>query len=124
MLLIDVDHFKRINDTHGHAVGDDVLRQLAQLIQDATRATDFVARYGGEEFAVLLPEVEAPDSPDVVAEKIRAAIAGAHFETVGQVTVSIGVGLVEASDSDTTVLIKRADQQLYRAKSSGRNQVA
>ncbi|MGH8406537.1 MAG: diguanylate cyclase, partial [Pseudomonas sp.] len=62
--------------------------------------------------------------PDVVAEKIRAAIAGAYFETAGQVTVSIGVGLVEASDSDTTVLIKRADQQLYRAKSSGRNQVA
>ncbi|WP_226477879.1 diguanylate cyclase [Pseudomonas sp. MWU16-30323] len=124
LLLIDVDHFKRVNDTHGHAVGDDVLRQLAQLIQDATRATDFVARYGGEEFAVLLPEIEAPDSPDVVAEKIRAAIAGAYFETVGQVTVSIGVGLVEASDSDTTVLIKRADQQLYRAKSSGRNRVA
>lgn len=124
LLLIDVDHFKRINDTHGHAVGDDVLRQLAQLIQDATRATDFVARYGGEEFAVLLPEIEAPDSPDVVAEKIRAAIAGAYFETAGQVTVSIGVGLVEASDSDTTVLIKRADQQLYRAKSSGRNRVA
>ncbi|NWC94931.1 MULTISPECIES: sensor domain-containing diguanylate cyclase [unclassified Pseudomonas] len=124
LLLIDVDHFKRINDTHGHAVGDDVLRQLAQLIQQTTRATDFVARYGGEEFAVLLPEIEAPDSPDVVAEKIRTAIAGAHFEWVGQVTVSVGIGLVEASDSDTTVLIKRADQQLYLAKSSGRNRVA
>jgi diguanylate cyclase (GGDEF)-like protein len=124
LLLIDVDHFKRVNDTHGHAVGDDVLRQISQLIQQATRATDFVARYGGEEFAVLLPEIEVPDSPDVVAEKIREAIAGAYFETAGQVTVSIGVGLAEASDSDTTVLIKRADQQLYRAKSSGRNRVA
>ncbi|NWE41339.1 diguanylate cyclase [Pseudomonas yamanorum] len=124
LLLIDVDHFKRINDTHGHAVGDDVLRHLAQLTQETIRTTDFVARYGGEEFAVLLPEIEAPDSPDGVAEKIRAAIAGAHFETVGQITVSIGIGLAEASDSDTTVLIRRADQQLYRAKSSGRNQVA
>ncbi|MHC8319822.1 sensor domain-containing diguanylate cyclase [Pseudomonas sp. GB2N2] len=124
LLFIDADHFKRINDTHGHAVGDDVLRQLATLIQDNTRATDFVARYGGEEFAVLLPEVEAPDSPDVVAEKIRAAIAGSTFAVVGRVTVSIGVGLAEKSDSNTTALIKRADQQLYQAKGAGRNQVA
>jgi len=124
LLLIDADHFKRINDTHGHGVGDDVLRHLAQLIRDNTRATDFVARYGGEEFAVLLPEIEAPDSPDVVAEKIRAAIAGASFAPVGQVTVSIGVGLAEPEDSDTKALINRADQQLYQAKGSGRNRVA
>ncbi|KAF1023760.1 MAG: Diguanylate cyclase DgcM [Pseudomonas sp.] len=124
LLLIDVDHFKRINDTHGHAVGDDVLRQLARLIQETTRVTDFVARYGGEEFAVLLPEIEAPNSPDVVAEKIRAAIAQAHFAVVGPVTVSIGIGIADAADGTTTELIKRADQQLYRAKSSGRNRVA
>jgi diguanylate cyclase (GGDEF)-like protein len=124
LLLIDADHFKRINDTHGHGVGDDVLRHLAQLIRDNTRATDFVARYGGEEFAVLLPEIEAPDSPDVVAEKIRAAIANASFASVGQVTVSIGVGLAEPEESDTKALINRADQQLYQAKGSGRNRVA
>jgi diguanylate cyclase (GGDEF)-like protein len=124
LLLIDADYFKRINDTHGHAVGDDVLRQLAQLVQSTTRVTDFVARYGGEEFAVLLPEVEAPDSPDVVAEKIRAAIAGAQFEQVGQVTVSIGVGIAEPSDRDTRALLNRADQQLYEAKAGGRNRVA
>ncbi|MHC8366414.1 sensor domain-containing diguanylate cyclase [Pseudomonas sp. ZT5P21] len=124
LLFIDADHFKRINDTHGHAVGDEVLRQLAGLIKDNTRATDFVARYGGEEFAVLLPDIEAPESPDVVAEKIRVAVAEAHFATAGQVTVSIGVGLAESTDSHPTALIKRADQQLYRAKASGRNRVA
>ncbi|TBN34331.1 sensor domain-containing diguanylate cyclase [Pseudomonas sp. BGI-2] len=124
LLFIDADHFKQINDTHGHAVGDEVLHQLARLIQDTTRATDFVARYGGEEFAVLLPEVEEPESPEVVAEKIRAAIAEATFATVGHVTVSIGIGLAESSDSNTTALIKRADQQLYQAKWSGRNRVA
>ncbi|QHF45435.1 GGDEF domain-containing protein [Pseudomonas sp. S35] len=124
LLLIDADYFKQVNDTHGHAVGDDVLRQLAQLIQSTTRVTDFVARYGGEEFAVLLPEVEAPDSPDVVAEKIRAAIAQAQFESVGHITVSIGVGIAEPTDRDTRALLNRADQQLYEAKAGGRNRVA
>ncbi|RON57861.1 sensor domain-containing diguanylate cyclase [Pseudomonas frederiksbergensis] len=123
LLFIDVDHFKRINDTYGHAIGDEVLKHLARLIQGSTRATDFVARYGGEEFAVLLPEIEEPESPDVVAEKVRAAIAGASFATVGRVTVSIGVGLAELSDSNTSALIKRADQQLYQAKGAGRNRV-
>lgn len=124
LLFIDADHFKRINDTYGHAVGDDVLSQLAALIQANTRGTDFVARYGGEEFAVLLPDIEAPESPDVVAEKIRAAVAAAPFATVDQVTVSIGVGVSLATDSTHNALIKRADQQLYHAKAQGRNQVA
>ncbi|WP_426235477.1 sensor domain-containing diguanylate cyclase [Pseudomonas sp. TWP3-2] len=124
LLLIDADHFKRINDSHGHAVGDEVLQQLAQLIQSTTRTTDFVARYGGEEFAVLLPEIAKPDSPDTVAEKIRAAVAGAVFPVVGHLTVSIGVGLADPADNNQTALIKRADQQLYQAKAAGRNQVA
>ena len=124
LLLIDADHFKRINDTYGHAIGDDVLQQLAQLIQVSVRATDFVARYGGEEFAVLLPEVAQPDTPEVVAEKIRVAVALAHFPNIGQVTVSIGVALADPADNSHTMLIKRADQQLYQAKAAGRNQVA
>lgn len=124
LLLIDADHFKRINDTHGHAVGDDVLRQLAQLIGASLRTTDFVARYGGEEFAVLLPEIAQPDTPEVVAEKIRAAIADTHFPVVEHVTVSIGVGLADPADNSPTALIKRADQQLYQAKAAGRNRVA
>ncbi|MEX5668092.1 diguanylate cyclase [Pseudomonas neuropathica] len=124
LLLIDADHFKRINDTHGHAVGDEVLQQLAQLIQNSLRTTDFVARYGGEEFAVLLPEIAQPDTPEVVAEKIRAAVAEADFPAVGNVTVSIGVGLADPADNNHSALIKRADQQLYQAKAAGRNQVA
>ncbi|MCK9798201.1 diguanylate cyclase [Pseudomonas sp. MAFF 302030] len=124
LLFIDADHFKQINDNHGHAVGDEVLYKLAQLIEQHTRATDFVARYGGEEFAVLLPNIAAPDSPEVVAEKIRAAVADATFPGVGQVTVSIGISVADAADSNSTALIKRADQQLYQAKSSGRNRVA
>lgn len=124
LLLIDADHFKRINDTYGHAVGDEVLQQLAQLIQSSLRTTDFVARYGGEEFAVLLPEIAQPDTPEVVAEKIRAAVAEADFPAVGNVTVSIGVGLADPADNNHSALIKRADQQLYQAKAAGRNQVA
>jgi len=124
LLLIDVDHFKHINDTYGHAMGDDVLIQLAQLIQFNTRATDFVARYGGEEFAVVLPYSEGEQGPYVVAQNICAGIAAATFDGVGKVTVSIGVGLVYASDPDAAALIERADQQLYKAKQSGRNQVA
>lgn len=124
LLLIDADHFKRINDTHGHAVGDDVLNQLAALIQSSLRTTDFVARYGGEEFAVLLPEIAQPDTPEVVAEKVRAAIAEAFFPVVERVTVSIGVGLADPADNSHSALIKRADQQLYQAKAAGRNQVA
>ncbi|OPA84497.1 GGDEF domain-containing protein [Pseudomonas fluorescens] len=124
LLLIDADYFKRVNDTYGHAVGDDVLCQLAALIETTTRATDFVARYGGEEFAVLLPEVKEPDTPEVVAEKIRVAVAAARFPSVGQVTVSIGVGVAEPSDRDSSALLKRADMRLYEAKAAGRNQVA
>lgn len=124
LLFIDADHFKRINDTFGHATGDEVLHQLARLIQDSVRLTDFVARYGGEEFAVLLPEIEDEQSAAVVAENIRARVADASFPLVGQVTVSIGIGMAEASDGNTTALTKRADQQLYHAKSSGRNRVS
>ncbi|MBN6716444.1 sensor domain-containing diguanylate cyclase [Pseudomonas capsici] len=123
LLFIDADHFKRINDTYGHAIGDEVLYQLAQLIEQNTRSTDFVARYGGEEFAVLLPEFDNLRSPEIVAEKIRATIADADFSLVGQVTVSIGIGLAESTDANSTALIKRADQQLYQAKLSGRNRV-
>ncbi|MDV6319781.1 GGDEF domain-containing protein [Chromohalobacter sp. HP20-39] len=124
LLLIDADHFKRINDTYGHATGDDVLVQLAQLIQLNTRETDFVARYGGEEFAVVLPHSEGEQGPQVLAQKICASIAAATFDVVGKITVSIGVALAHASDPDAVTLINRADQQLYKAKQSGRNQVA
>ncbi|WP_426139049.1 sensor domain-containing diguanylate cyclase [Pseudomonas sp. DWP3-1-2] len=124
LLLIDADHFKRINDTYGHATGDEVLVQLAQLIQQSTRATDFVARYGGEEFAVLLPEIEGDKSPHTVAQTICSTIAEASFAVVGHVTVSIGIGLAQPADASPVALINRADQQLYQAKRLGRNRVA
>jgi diguanylate cyclase (GGDEF)-like protein len=124
LLLIDADHFKRINDTFGHATGDEVLVQLAQLIQSSTRATDFVARYGGEEFAVLLLEIEDEQSPLIVARNICSAIAQATFAVVGHVTVSVGVALAHVSDPTPAALINRADQQLYQAKRLGRNRVA
>jgi len=124
LLLIDVDHFKRVNDTYGHATGDEVLVQLAQLIQRSTRATDIVARYGGEEFAVLLPDIDGGEGPQVLAQKVCESIAAATFPGVGQVTVSIGIGLAQSSDLDCAALINRADHQLYQAKQLGRNRVS
>ncbi len=124
LLFIDADHFKRINDNHGHASGDEVLNQLAHLIEQSVRLTDFVARYGGEEFAVLLQDIEDLQDAVQVAENIRSRVANASFGAVGQVTVSIGIGMALAADGNTLTLIKRADQQLYQAKSSGRNRVA
>ena len=124
LLLIDADHFKSINDTYGHATGDDVLIRLAQLLQLNTRATDFVARYGGEEFAVVLPYSDDDQGPREVAQKIRAGIAAATFDVVGKVTVSIGGAMAQASESDAAALIERADRQLYQAKQAGRNRGA
>jgi len=124
LLFIDADHFKRVNDSFGHASGDEVLHQLARLIEQSVRLTDFVARYGGEEFAVLLQDILDVHGAVRVAENIRGRVADASFGQVGQVTVSIGIGMAQEADDNTITLIKRADQQLYQAKSSGRNRVA
>lgn len=124
LLVIDADHFKQVNDRHGHPVGDAVLRQLAALIVAQVRETDLVARFGGEEFVVLLSELNQPEAGAAVAEKLRAAIAAASFPVVGRVTVSIGVGQPQADDLSETSLLQRADQALYRAKQAGRNRWA
>ncbi len=123
LLLIDVDHFKRINDTHGHPAGDAVLRQLAQLLLDTVRTSDVAARFGGEEFAVLLPELSGPLEAVTTAEKIRQAVEAAVFPEVGRLTISIGVSLVTPEDPDVRPLIDRADAALYEAKRGGRNAV-
>lgn len=123
LLLIDVDHFKRVNDVYGHPAGDAVLRQLAQMLQASVRVTDVAARFGGEEFAVLLPELAGPLEAVMAAEKIRTAVEAASFPEVGRLTVSIGVSLAATGDADVRPLIDRADAALYEAKRGGRNAV-
>jgi len=123
LLLVDVDHFKRVNDEFGHPAGDEVLRRLAQLLQDSVRVTDVAARFGGEEFAVLLPELAGPAEAVMAAEKIRAAVEAAVFPGPGKVTVSIGVSLASPEDEELRPLIARTDAALYEAKRGGRNAV-
>ncbi|TXI17722.1 MAG: GGDEF domain-containing protein [Roseateles sp.] len=123
LLLIDLDHFKLINDRHGHPVGDEVLRRVAALLRQSVRATDLVARFGGEEFAVLLPGCAGADEALAVAEKMRAAIAAADFAVAGRQTASLGVSLASSADVSPAELLQRADEALYEAKRAGRNRV-
>ncbi len=126
LAMIDLDFFKKINDTHGHAAGDDVLKVVAGLFRDSVRSTDLVARYGGEEFAVMMPETELDDAI-LFAEKIRELIESTPIETqagVLRATVSIGVASIPHSAIPSSKeLIVAADRALYRAKRNGRNQV-
>ena len=122
VLMMDVDLFKPINDTHGHGVGDDVLTHIAGLIKGSLRTGDFVARFGGEEFMALLPDTDL-DGAVVVAEKIREAVEQSAAPTVGRVTISIGATLASASDPEMDIAVRRADAALYEAKRSGRNRV-
>lgn len=123
LLILDADHFKQINDRFGHATGDTVLQQLAQVLRAHTRGTDLLARYGGEEFVVVLPENQSMDEAVATAEKIRAAVDRATFTEVGHVTVSIGACVWEPTDHSAAGLVHRADQALYQAKRLGRNRV-
>ena len=125
LLLFDIDHFKRCNDTYGHRAGDHVLRGVAQAVLQRARKHDFVARYGGEEFAVILHELELP-GPQVFAEEVRELIQNTMFEFEGHqipVTISIGLVLWNPSFTKSGQMIEAADQCLYQAKSAGRNQV-
>jgi diguanylate cyclase (GGDEF)-like protein len=123
-MMIDIDHFKRVNDTHGHPTGDDVIAEVARRLAGRVRATDVIGRYGGEEFAVLQPG----DDPDLeLAEALRAVVAGTPVPTrTGplDITISVGVSRLRPADEDVATLLARADQGLYRAKENGRNRVA
>ncbi len=123
-LMLDIDNFKRINDTFGHLVGDSVLRQLANILRREQRAVDLVSRYGGEEFVVLLPET-ANNGARIFAERILRKVASHDFGELGKsvhVTISIGIATYpDARASDGEALLRLADSNLYKAKSDGRN---
>ena len=121
LAMFDLDHFKAVNDTFGHDVGDDVLRTVTELVKNNLRNADLVARWGGEEFMVLMPHSDAP-AAGMAAEKLRRAIAEHHFDKVDRLTVSFGVTLFGLSD-DLDSLLKRVDDALYLAKKQGRNRV-
>ena len=127
VLMIDIDHFKRVNDTHGHAAGDVVLREVALALAECIRPMDTVARFGGEEFAMILPNC-APSFAHAVAERIRSQVEqrviAISIDQSVSVTVSIGGGFAPQWVRSSALLwVERADQHLYRAKSQGRNRV-
>ena len=127
IIMVDIDHFKKVNDTFGHLVGDSILRSLARMIKDHLRRNDIAARYGGEEFLILLPETEI-EGAKAVGQKIRKALSTKEWklkkngDSIGRVTVSMGVALYKFNEPEES-LIKRADDALYLAKNNGRHQV-
>jgi diguanylate cyclase (GGDEF)-like protein len=124
-VMLDIDHFKRVNDTYGHAAGDQVLAEVAQRLRTSARHTDLIGRYGGEEFVLLLPETELPGA-ELLAERLRRAIAGAPMATSGgplSISASLGVAATQPNVRDAAALIDQADQALYAAKQAGRNRV-
>ena len=124
-LMVDLDHFKAINDQHGHATGDAVLRRFVEVTRHALRASDILARYGGEEFTILVTETGLSGAA-ATAEKLRRVIEEAEFHTSSgaplRLTTSVGVADLRPGD-DAQDLLARADQALYEAKRAGRNRV-
>ena len=125
LVMFDIDHFKKINDSYGHLAGDYVLKHLASTVKTKIRREDLFARYGGEEFAIVLPEIDGPNSK-AFAEKVRQLVEKQDFRfenTRIQVTISMGVGSIDDEHPDAATLVKQADEFLYEAKSAGRNRV-
>jgi diguanylate cyclase (GGDEF)-like protein/PAS domain S-box-containing protein len=126
VFMLDVDHFKQVNDDHGHDVGDQILRQLSERIRQNIRTADIATRYGGEEFVVILPETPLEEALEA-AERLRTAVAGAPFPlTDGQaldIRISIGVACLAGEETGSPDIIKAADDAMYQAKQAGRNRV-
>ncbi len=119
--ILDIDYFKDVNDTHGHIIGDKLLIEIATLLKENTRKTDFIGRWGGEEFVVILPQTNE-ETALMVIEKIRLKIEQYDFEIVGNKTASFGVATYKKED-DIEMILKRADEAMYRAKKGGRNKI-
>jgi diguanylate cyclase len=123
LALLDIDHFKQVNDLHGHATGDRVLTVVAQLLRERTRASDVMVRYGGEEFLLVLPGM-SPDLARDMCERLRELVAAHPWADLGVPQgLSVSIGLVADLEGDLAALLTRADQALYRAKAQGRNRV-
>lgn len=121
VIILDIDHFKAVNDTYGHQAGDEVLAEMAALLQRHSRASDVLGRWGGEEFLLLCPETDESGAVSL-AEQLRASIEAARFPALKRVTASFGVAAWRPAD-DGEALLRRADEALYRAKAKGRNRV-
>lgn len=121
LVIMDIDHFKAVNDTHGHVTGDMVLQRVAAVVNENLRGADILARWGGEEFVILAPETGL-DAAATLAGRIREALHGHEFEQVGTVTASFGVAAYHAGEGQQS-FIERADEALYRAKEEGRDRV-
>jgi len=126
-LVLDIDYFKSVNDTHGHDAGDDVLREFSTRIKKSIRGIDLACRLGGEEFVIVMPETDMAVAT-IVAERLRRRIASepfpiAHGTRTIEVTISIGIATLDTADDNAATILKRADQALYRAKRDGRNRV-
>jgi len=126
IVMIDLDHFKRMNDTYGHDAGDAVLRAVGQCLRDGVRRSDIPCRYGGEELVLILPECDASAAVRC-AEGIRSAIAALELRSgdtlLPQVTASFGIAMWPANGEDAAALLQAADSALYKAKDGGRNRV-
>jgi len=123
IIIFDLDHFKNINDTYGHLIGDDILKEIAQKVVSQLRTLDIYARYGGEEFIICLPETMAHDAV-IVAERIRNIVEECKFKDNDHlitVTISLGIASLTDIDEELEMIIKHADEALYQAKQSGRN---
>ncbi|RZO85155.1 MAG: GGDEF domain-containing protein [Oceanococcus sp.] len=121
LMMLDVDHFKQINDRYGHLIGDEVLLLIARVIRNTLRTLDRIYRYGGEEFAVLLSPCQAHNAL-ALAERIRGKVESSHFPQVEHITLSVGLAPIDRFDHVANI-VGRADQALYQAKRGGRNQV-